>query len=151
MSLTYSPEISKVLLIKNILFQCFQITPWGLWFLRILFTNLPFSQKPPRKERSSLYCVYTSNHNRYPTMQSLQRFSWNTGLWFLRIFPDIGIFVYKSSFASKFSETKRGSHQGKKEEACIVSKPLVSVLVGTWRVCKSSKIIHPGGSGGFVL
>ena len=24
-------------------------------------------------------------------------------------------------------------------------------FVGMWRVCKSSKIIHPGGSGGFVL
>ena len=46
-------------------------------------------------------------------------------------------------------QKKRSSHQGKKEQACIVSKPYVSHLfVGMWRVCKSSKIKHPGGSGG---
>ena len=36
------------------------------------------------------------------------------GLWFLRVFPDFRIFC----------------HQGKKEVACIVSKPLVSCLWG---------------------
>ena len=39
-------------------------------------------------------------------------------------------FFYKSSFASIFSRKRRGSHQGKKEVACIVSKPLVSCLWG---------------------
>ena len=34
---------------------------------------------------------------------------------------------------------------------CIVYKPLVSCLWGCGRVCKSSNIKHPGGSGGFVL
>ena len=68
------------------------------------------------------------------------------GLWFLRIFPDYRIFN-KSLFASK----KRSSRQGKKQVACIVSKPLGFLFVGMWRVCKSSKIIHSGRSGGFVL
>ena len=43
--------------------------------------------------------------------------------WFQDLF-------YKSPFASKCSWQKRSSHQGKKEVACIVSKPLVSHL---WR------------------
>ena len=57
---------------------------------------------------------------------------------------------YKSPFASKFSWKKRSSHQGKKEVACILSKPRVSYL---WRcgVCKSSKIKRPWGLWGFVL
>ena len=70
-------------------------------------------------------------------------------LWFLWICPVFRI-LYKSSFASKCSWKKRSSHQGKKEIACIVSKPSF-LCVGMWRVCKSSKIKHPGGSGGFVL
>ena len=44
-------------------------------------------------------------------------------------FPDFRIW-YKSSFASEFSWKKRSSHQGKKEVACVVSKPLVSCLWG---------------------
>ena len=47
----------------------------------------------------------------------------------LKIFPDFRI-LYKSPFAAKFSWKKRSSHQGKKEVACIVSKPLVSCLWG---------------------
>ena len=47
----------------------------------------------------------------------------------LRIFPNFRI-LYKSPFASKFSWKKRSSHQGKKEVACIESKPLVSCLWG---------------------
>ena len=47
----------------------------------------------------------------------------------LRIFPNLWIF-YKSPFASKCLWKKRSSHQGKKEVACIVSKPLVSCLWG---------------------
>ena len=58
-------------------------------------------------------------------------------------------FFYKSPIASEFSWKKRSSHQGKKEVACTVSKPLVSCLWGMWRVCKSSKINHPRGSRGF--
>ena len=43
------------------------------------------------------------------------------------IYPDFIYFIfYKSPFASKFSWKKRSSHQGKKEVACIVSKPLAS-------------------------
>ena len=42
-------------------------------------------------------------------------------------FPDFRIF-YKSSFAPELSWKKRSSHQGKKEVACIVFKPLVSCL-----------------------
>ena len=52
-------------------------------------------------------------------------------------------FLYKSPFASKCSWKKRSSHQGKKEVACIVSKPLVSCL---WRCGESTnrpKIKHP--------
>ena len=45
------------------------------------------------------------------------------------IFSDIRTF-YKSPFASKCSWKKRSRHQGKKEVACIVSKPLVSCLWG---------------------
>ena len=41
---------------------------------------------------------------------------------------------YKSPFASKFSCMKTSSQQGKKEVACIVSKPLVSCL---WRCGES--------------
>ena len=37
---------------------------------------------------------------------------------------------HKSLFASKFSWKKRSRHRGKKELACIVSKPLVSCLWG---------------------
>ena len=62
-------------------------------------------------------------------------------LWFLGIF-------YKSPSASKFSWKDRSSHQGKKEVACIVSKPSSFLFVGMWRVCESSKIKHPRGSGG---
>ena len=50
-------------------------------------------------------------------------------LWFLRMFPDFRI-LYKSPFASKFSWKKRSKYQGKKEVACVVSKPLVSCLWG---------------------
>ena len=39
------------------------------------------------------------------------------------------IFFYKSPFASKCSWKNRSSHQGKKEVACIVSKPLASLSV----------------------
>ena len=48
------------------------------------------------------------------------------------IFLDIRIsgLFYKSTFASKLSWKKRSSHQGKNEVACIVSKPLVSCLLG---------------------
>ena len=59
-------------------------------------------------------------------------------------------FFYKSSFALKYSCTKRSSHHGKKEVACIVSKPVVPCW-GCEESCKSSKIERPGGSGGFVL
>ena len=45
-------------------------------------------------------------------------------------------------------ERREVTTKEKKEVACVVSKPLGSCL---WRVCKSSKIKHPGGSGGFVL
>ena len=44
--------------------------------------------------------------------------------WFFQIF------LYKSLFALKYSWKKRNSHRGKKELACIVSKPLVSCLWG---------------------
>ena len=54
-------------------------------------------------------------------------------------------------FASLFSWKKRSSPQGKKEVACIVFQTSGFLFVGMWRVCKSSKIKHPGGSGGFVL
>ena len=49
----------------------------------------------------------------------------NTGLWILTIFLDFRNFC-KSTLASDFSWKKRSSHQGKKEIACIVSKPLGS-------------------------
>ena len=54
-------------------------------------------------------------------------------------------------FDSNFLRKKRSSHQGKKEIACIVSKTSSFMFVGMWRVCKSSKIKHPGGSRGIVL
>ena len=57
---------------------------------------------------------------------------------------------YKFHFPSKCSWKERCSHQGKKDVACIVSKPLVSCLWGCG-VCKSSKMKHPGGSGGAGL
>ena len=63
------------------------------------------------------------------------------GLWFLKIFPDFRIF-FKSPFASTFSWKKRSCHQGKKEVACIVSKPLVACF---WGVC-ASKMKHSAGS-----
>ena len=62
--------------------------------------------------------------------------------WFQDLF-----FFYKSPIAPKFSWKKRSSHQGKKELACIVSKPSNFLFVGMWRVCNSSKTKHPGGSG----
>ena len=47
---------------------------------------------------------------------------------------------------------KRSSHQGKKV-ACIEGSLhcVQTLFVGMWRVCKSSKIKHLGGSMGFVL
>ena len=37
----------------------------------------------------------------------------------------------------------------------VATKPCVQtssfLFVGMWRICKSSKIKHPGGSGGFVV
>ena len=62
-----------------------------------------------------------------------------SGMWFLRIL------VYKSPFACKFSWQKTSCHQGKKEVACIVSKPLVSCLWG----CGES--VNPRRFKGFVL
>ena len=56
------------------------------------------------------------------------------------------IFFYKSPLASKFS-WKKSSHQGKKEVAWIVSSSFL--LVGMWRVCKSSKIKE--GTEGLIL
>ena len=49
-------------------------------------------------------------------------------------------FFYKFPFASKFSRKKRSSHQGKKEVACIVSKPLVSCLWGCGESVNPSKL-----------
>ena len=92
----------------------------------------------------SALCLWSAST--WWTIMSLKgMYNIGSRLWFLRIF------LYKCSFASTFSWKKRSSHQGKKEVACIVSKPLVSCLLGMWRACKSSKIKHPGGSGGFVL
>ena len=48
---------------------------------------------------------------------------------YMYIRPDFRIF-YKSPFASNLSWKKRSNHQGKKEVACIVCKPLVSCLWG---------------------
>ena len=50
-------------------------------------------------------------------------------LWFLRTFADLRI-LYKSPVASELFGQKRSIHQGKKEVACIGSKPLVSCLWG---------------------
>ena len=60
-------------------------------------------------------------------------------------FSLISGFFTKISFSSKYSWKKRSSHQGKKDVARIVSKPLVSCL---WGCGESFKIKHPGGSGG---
>ena len=53
------------------------------------------------------------------------------------------ILISGSACAWTFSWKKRSSYQGKKEVACIVSKPLVSCLWGD--------VKHLGDSGGFVL
>ena len=64
--------------------------------------------------------------------------------WQTYDFSLIAGFFYKSPFASKFSWKKRSSHQGKKEVACTVSKPVFFCL---WE-CGVSKIKHPRDSGG---
>ena len=64
------------------------------------------------------------------------------GLWLLRNFP----------FASKRSWRMRSSHQGKKEVACTVSKPLVSCLWGCGESVNPPKLnIQEVWGGGFVL
>ena len=55
------------------------------------------------------------------------------------------------SLCLRFAWKKRSSHQGKKEVACIVSKPLVSCLWGCRESVNPPKIKHPVGWGGFVL
>ena len=88
-----------------------------------------------------LFCIYV--------------FIWATLWWnFIKIWEGhLGTFQKIGWFASEFYWKKRSSHQGKKEVACIVSKVQISsfLFVGLWRICKSSKIQHPGCSGGFVL
>ena len=68
----------------------------------------------------------------------------------LVIFPDFRIF-YKYPIASKFSWKKRSSHQGKKEVACIVCKPLVSCLWGCGESVNPPKLYMQEVQGGFVL
>ena len=65
-------------------------------------------------------------------------------------FPDFRIF-YKSPFASKCS-LKEEKYPPRKERSNLYCVQTSSFLfVGMWRVCKSSKIKHPGVSWGFVL
>ena len=64
-------------------------------------------------------------------------------LWFLMICPGFRIF-YKLLFASKYPPRKERSSL-----YCVQTSSFL--FVGMWRVCKSSKVKHPGGSGGFVL
>ena len=73
-----------------------------------------------------------------------------TGLWFLRFFADFRI-CYKSPLVSTFSWKKRSCHQGKKEVACIVSKPLVSCLWWCWECVNPPKLNIQEVQGGFVL
>ena len=74
--------------------------------------------------------------------------------WFLMISPDfswfflISGFCYKSPFASECSWKKRSSHQGKNRSSLYCVQTSSFLFVEMWRVCKSSKIKHPGGSGG---
>ena len=51
--------------------------------------------------------------------------------------------IFKCPFAAKCSWMKRSSLY------CVQTSSFL--FVGMWRVCKSSKIKHPGGSGGFVI
>ena len=68
------------------------------------------------------------------------------------IFPDFRINpVTKSHFASECSWKKRTIHQGKKEVACIVSKPLVSCLWECGESVNPPKLNIQEVQGGFVL
>ena len=80
-------------------------------------------------------------NNRYSIMQTCDFSGFFLISWFLRISLCLKFFSWK----------KRSSHQGKKEVACIVSKLLVSYLWGCGEFVNPPKILHPGGSGDFVL
>ena len=56
-----------------------------------------------------------------------------------------------SSFAPNVPRKKRSSHQGKKEVACIVSKPLVSCLWGCGESVNPPILNIREVQGGFVL
>ena len=48
-----------------------------------------------------------------------------------------------------FLEEKQPPREERSSLYCVQTSSFL--FVGMWRVCKSSKIKHPGGSGGFVL
>ena len=70
------------------------------------------------------------------------------GLWFLRNFSLIKIF-YKSPFASKFSTQKYPPRKERSTCSLYCVQFSSFLFVGMWRVCKSSEIKHPWGSGSF--
>ena len=71
-----------------------------------------------------------------------------TGLWFLRIFYFLFFYFFlQNSLCLKMFLKERSTC------TCTLYCFQTSsfLFVGMWRVCKSSKMKHPGGSGGFVL
>ena len=114
----------------NIYKNCIQLYLMGAYWRKFR------SSCPPGGNASYATDIETMQHgiDSLYSVVSLTRNQWKLDLWmwFLRIFPDflIFFFFYKFPFASKLSWKKRSSLQGKKEVACIVSKPLVSCLCG---------------------
>ena len=119
-------------MIKSTSLKTSLIWPEEGLYIQWLMANNILSQFSRSDAPVNIQIFFTTNQRIFNNICHSAKFQvlkQSSGLWFLRIFPDFRIFC-KSPFASRCSWKKRSSHQGKKEVACIVSKPLVSCLWG---------------------
>ena len=99
---------------------------WSIWKTFCSFNNN--NKFEHRISRSSLIQCYNAS-----------------GLWFLRILPRFQDFFTNLPLPQNVLKRRQlGSSQYYVQTSSFL-------FVGIWRVCKSSKIKHPGGSGAFVL
>ena len=91
---------------------------------------MPCQQYMPEYEQVAKVCSIWKMHD--------------TDLWFLSIFPD-----FLQNFFLPLFERREVATKERSSLYCVQTSSFL--FVGMWRVCKSSKIKHPGGSGGFVL